>query len=98
MSQIVEVIRLQVPADRADLLVSRRPAVDAEVGKLAGFEGSELIHIADDQWMLLVYWATRADVVAAQRVTEKLQIITDWIAIAEKVLAFNTAEIRHSSR
>lgn len=98
MPEIVEVVRLRVSEESAARLVAERPAVDAEVAKLKGFAGSELIQVDGDQWMMLVYWETRADVEAAQKVTESLQIITDWINMADAFVSFHTATVRHSSR
>jgi len=98
MPEIVEVVRLRANIAQGEQLVAQRPQVDAEVGKLAGFAGSELVHLGDTEWMLLVYWETRADVEAAQKVTENLQIVTDWINVAEAFVSFHTSVIRHDSR
>ncbi len=98
MPEIVEVVRLRANTAQGEQLVAQRPQVDAEVGKLAGFAGSELVHLGGEEWMLLVYWETRADVEAAQKVTEGLTIITDWINVAEAFVSFHTSVIHHDSR
>lgn len=98
MPQVVEVVHLRVNQANVEKFVSVRPTVDAEVSKLTGFAGAELVHVQDDQWLLMVYWQTHADVEAAQKITAHMQIISDWIGIADQVVSFNTAEIRHSSR
>lgn len=97
MPQIVEVVRLRVSPEHVERFVAERPAVDAAVQSLGGFAGSELIHVEAEEWMLMVYWNTRADVEAAQKVTRDIQIISDWIALGT-FISFTTAEIHHSSR
>lgn len=95
--EIVEVIRFRVPAERAEAFVQQRATVDAEVRQLAGYRGAELIHLSGEDWLLLVYWATRADVEAAQQITETLPVITAWTSLAAFV-SFDTADLRYSTR
>jgi len=87
MSQCLEIVRLRAGADRA-------------LERFEGFLGSELTEGANDDWTLIVRWASRRHVEAAQTVTlgtPGLAAITAWTSLAREFVSFETVEVRRAA-
>lgn len=95
VSAAVEIIRFKVDADAVDRFKQGRRAADEALQRFDGFLGSELLAGADGTWVLLVRWASRAAVDAAQAVTlasPGVPEVQAWVAIAREVQSFETVE------
>jgi ketosteroid isomerase-like protein len=82
------------PASTERLKTMRR-AADEALLTFDGFLGSELLAGPDDNWTLLVRWASRSQVQAAQAVTlgtPGLPAISAWVALAREFVSFETVE------
>jgi hypothetical protein len=98
MTQAVELIRFEVAEDRVAQFIGDRAGVDEALTSLAGFLGSELINVSGDQWLLIVRWNSREDALAAQKVTAGMEIISNWIGIANKFVSFDTSDVHYLNR
>jgi heme-degrading monooxygenase HmoA len=96
--QAVELIRFRVTPERAAAFIEQRSQVDTAMHDLAGFINTELIQSANDQWLLIVRWESREAVTAAQAITRDMQVVSDWIKLADEFLSFDTADVRYQSR
>lgn len=97
MDSFVELVRFRVAPESEAAFVAQRPAVDAVLASFAGFLGSELLKGPDQSWTVLVRWASRADVQAAQAVTlatPGLPELSAWTGLASEFVSFETAELR----
>ncbi len=98
MTSFVEIVRFRVDPALAEAFVSRRSEADQALVAFRGFLGSELMAGPDNSWTLIVRWASRADVEAAQAVTlasPGVPALAAWIALAQQVVSFETLELRH---
>lgn len=98
-NESVEIIRFKVAADTVATFVALRTPADEALCAFKGFVGSELLQGPDDLWTVLVRWASRDDMLAAQAVTlgqPGLPEITAWTAQAVAFVSFETAEVRRS--
>jgi hypothetical protein len=99
MSTCLEIIRFRVTPASAPDFVQQRAAVDLALTGFEDFLGSELAEGPGDDWTLLVRWAGRSQVEAAQAVTltaPGLPALAAWTQLAAEFLSFQTAELRHS--
>lgn len=97
MNSVVELVRFRVAPEAEAAFVAQRPRVDAALARFAGFLGSELLKGPDRSWTVLVRWASRADVLAAQAVTlatPGLPELSAWTGLASEFVSFETAELR----
>ncbi|MBC7869648.1 MAG: hypothetical protein H7Y09_02315 [Chitinophagaceae bacterium] len=88
-------IRFRVTEPKVTKFVEQRTDVDEALKQLVGFLYAQLIHITGEQWLLLVYWNSRADATAAQAITRDMPLISQWIGIADEFLSFETADVRY---
>ncbi len=95
--QAIEIGRFRVSERQVERFLADRPAVDEALKALPGFLGSNLVHISGGDWLLLVRWESHEAVLAAQQITAQMQIISDWIGIAEALLSFDTADVPYIS-
>lgn len=101
MNQCFEIVRFRVNPETAAEFVRQRQHADAALATFRGFLGSELVEGPDQAWTLLVRWASRADVEAAQAVTlapPGLPAVSAWIALAREVVSFETVDVRVTDR
>jgi len=100
MSQSIEVVRFRVPPEARERFVSERKTADAALHALGGFVGSELAQGDGDSWLLIVRWASREAVLAAQKHTMSspgVAAVNAWIALASEVVSFETLDVRSPS-
>jgi antibiotic biosynthesis monooxygenase (ABM) superfamily enzyme len=95
INQAIELIRLKVMPENTEAFLEGRKAVDAFVGTLGGYIGTELIQISETDWLMQIRWADQASVEAAQKVTESASIISDWINKTSTFVSFDTAYVRY---
>jgi len=93
----IEIIRFKVNPEKSAAFVAAREQADKDVSNINGFIGSELCRLDEENWVIFIRWKNSASTKAAQQITESLQSITDWIAIAEQFVSFETAEVIHTS-
>ena len=90
-----EVIRVKVSAERADEFVNGRYAVDSFMKTLQGFVGTELLQCSGEDWLILIRWADKAAVLAAQEVTASADVITHWLSTTSSFVSFETAYVKY---
>jgi quinol monooxygenase YgiN len=98
MKQSIEVVRFRVAPEAAARFIAERQHADAALQKLKGYLSSELAQGDAGNWVLIVRWASRADVQAAQNLTlapPGLAAVNAWIALAGEVVSFETLDMRN---
>jgi antibiotic biosynthesis monooxygenase (ABM) superfamily enzyme len=98
MEQSIEVVRFRVAPEAAARFIAERQHADAALQKLNGYLGSELAQGNANNWVLIVRWASNADVQAAQNQTlapPGLADVNAWIALASEVVSFETLDVRN---
>lgn len=96
MNTFIEIVRLRVDPAVVERFKVLRQAADEALMQFDGFLGSELLAGPDNTWTLLVRWASKAHVQAAQAVTltkPGLPAIAAWIAAAREFVSFETVEL-----
>lgn len=96
IGNVVEMIRLAVDAANVDTFLAKRKLVDSEVSQLAGYRSTSVLQISDENWIIFIEWEDMASVQAAQKVTETLPSITNWISTAKSFVSFETAAVRYT--
>lgn len=96
-SQTLELIRFQVAAESVDQFLRDRVPVDDYLQTLGGFEGSELTQLGETDWLAIVHWTNHDAFLAAQKITATASVISDWIAIADRFVSFETAVVHYVS-
>ena len=97
MDQALEIVRLRVSPASAASFVDRRAEADAALQRFAGFLGSELAEGPPGSWTLIVRWASRGAMEAAQAVTlatPGLPALADWLALTDEVVSFEAVDVR----
>lgn len=98
MNQSLEVVRFRVEPEMTARFAAERHYVDAALEQLGGYLGAQLAQGDAGNWILIMRWASRADLQAAQNhtlVPPGLEAVNAWIALASEVISFETVHTRY---
>jgi antibiotic biosynthesis monooxygenase (ABM) superfamily enzyme len=97
MNQAVEVIRLIVSPENTAAFLEGRAEVEKFTRTLAGHLSTELLHLGDTNWLMLIRWESEESVRAAQQLTATAPVISDWLNRTAQFVSFDTGLIRYVS-
>ena len=95
VAQAIEIIKLKVASENVEQFISTRHIANKAVSALTGFVSSELCQLNDEDWVLFIRWENMQVVREAQKITENMQEISDWVATAKSFISFDTAEVKN---
>ncbi len=95
INQAVEVIRLKVSPDNTDAFLAGRTEVEKFTGSLTGHVSTELLHLGEDNWLMLIRWESEEAVRAAQTLTATATVISDWLNRTAQFVSFDTGLVRY---
>jgi heme-degrading monooxygenase HmoA len=99
MDESLEVVRFRVAPEMAQRFVAERQCADIALQQLGGFLGTQLAQGDAGNWVLILRWASRADLQAAQNLTlapPGVEAVNAWIALASEILSFETVHLRYT--
>mgnify|MGYP005853181937 CR=1 FL=1 len=77
VGQAVELIRLKVVAENTEAFLQGRAQVDAFVSGIKGYIGTEILKLAEEEYLMLIRWESEEAVREDQKITESASVISE---------------------
>ncbi len=96
MSEHLEVVLFDVPAERRDVFLARRPAAIAALRRaFPGLLDARLAEFDDGTWIDVVRWRSREEAEAAAAGLPQLEEAGAWASLIAEVRSMRHAALRH---
>ncbi|MDX2211757.1 MAG: hypothetical protein SFY66_00585 [Oculatellaceae cyanobacterium bins.114] len=94
-NQVIELIRFEVAPQLADSFLESRSQVDEFVKTLNGHIATEITHVNETEWLMLIRWADDVALKAAQVQTASAAVINEWISRHATFISAETLVVKY---
>jgi antibiotic biosynthesis monooxygenase (ABM) superfamily enzyme len=97
IDQLIELIRFEVSPQLVARFLENRVKVDEFIKTLTGYISTEISHVKNTEWLMMIRWRNETALQSAQGQTATATVINEWIRDHATFISAETLFVKYVS-